>query len=239
MKIGVGLIVKGGKEFIEKWIKGAEQITTQIFVVDNEADVEVKNILINHPKVKQYHIQKGMERNQSRDYQKLLNMAREEDCNWMFNIDIDEIIPEVDVESFVEHLLNTTDESVGFPLVEMRDNDNTFMHIPWNNDGLKQARLCHKCYKILSHFEFNQKDVHGISIPHNCKAGTAFPMPIKHYGHYTKKLRDEKKKYYSQKNFKDVTEKNAPWLDDKVKLGDFNELAKGHFPIVKIKEEKK
>ena len=67
-----------------------------------------------------------------------------------------------------------------------------------------QPRICHKAYKILSHFEFNIKDKHGCSIPHNCKAGNIINIKLQHFGHMTKELRDEKRKKYE--NTKDKKE---------------------------------
>ena len=70
-----------------------------------------------------------MGRNQSRDYQKILEMAREEDCTWILNLDIDEYIPKFDMDYLLGHLLNTKDSSVGFPLFEMRDDDNHYVKV--------------------------------------------------------------------------------------------------------------
>ena len=54
MKLGIGLVIKGGEQFIDDWIKVAEKITDTIIVVDNGTDKEVRDILINHKHVKRY-----------------------------------------------------------------------------------------------------------------------------------------------------------------------------------------
>lgn len=214
MKLGIGLIVKGGEEFIEKWIKAIEKFADIILVIDNGADILVRNWLITHPKIKQYHIQKNMDRNQSRDYQKILEMAREEECNWIWNIDIDEIVEDFVKLLFESHLLNTKDTSVGFPLFEMRDDEKHYVMVRDGDSSLKHARLVHKCYKVLSHFKFDEKDIHGCSIPHNCTPGEMYPILIKHFGHYTKKLREEKRKQFATEEYKDKAESYNTWLEE-------------------------
>ena len=218
--LAVGLVVKGGKQFIENWVKSAEKIADIWFVIDNNADEEVRNILINHPNTKQYLIQKNMERNQSKDYQKIMEMAREEDCMWVWNLDIDETIIIFDRPQMFEHLLNTRDDSIGFPLFEMRGDDNHYVMVNDCSPVLKHARLVHKCYKVLSHFKFNEKDKHGQSIPHNCKSGEMLPIPIKHYGHFTPELREEKRQQYKSLNpGKDMHELEQTWLcEDESKI---------------------
>ncbi len=215
LKLAVGLVVRGGKEFIEKWIKSAEKIAHIILVVDNGADVEVVQTLLKHPKVKQYHRQLDMGRNQSRDYQKILEMAREEDATWIWNIDIDEIIPDYHPLPFLQALLNLKDNSIGFPLFEMRGDDKHYVVVRDADKSFKDARLVHKCYKVLSHFKFNEKDIHGISIPHNCQTGDGiYPLPIQHFGHYSKQLRAEKRKMYGTKATKDKAESSNTWLEE-------------------------
>ncbi len=214
MRVAVGLVVKGGKEFIKKWISCAEKMCHVILVVDNGADPEVRKILIETPKVKRYLIQKDLERNQSRDYQKILDMAREEDCQWVWNLDIDEYVPKINEQSFALGLLNCQEESVGFPLFEMRNDDKHYVMVYDPDKTEKHARLVHKCYKTLSHFKFDDKDKHGVSIPHNCKAGPLLFIPIQHFGHYTKKMRDEKRKVYILNKFKDKSEMNASWMEE-------------------------
>jgi len=229
MKLAVGLVVQGGKEFIDKWIECAIKIADVIFVVDNGADIEVRNKLIDLVKVKQYLYQKDMGRNQSRDYQKILDMAREEDCTWVINLDIDELFAEFDIEALKNYLLNTKDASIGFPLLEMRNDDNHYIMIKDSDGTFKQARLCHKCYKILSHFKFNEKDIHGASIPHNCTPGAMVPLPIKHFGHYTKEMREEKKSQYIKNEFKDLHEQDATWMkeDNEVEIREFDKFIEG------------
>jgi len=236
MKLAVGLVVQGGKEFIDQWLKSVEQFKCMIFVVDNDADSEVKVKLINHPQMKQYHIQKNMGRNQSRDYQKILEMAREEDVDWVWNLDIDEFIPNFNVNLLSDFLLNTKCTSIGLPLFEMREDDNHYVMITDCTPTLKDARLCHKIYKVQSHFEFNEKDVHGISIPHNCPSGDTFPLPIKHFGHYSKELREKKRNYYKEHSFKDLSEQNSTWLEEdesKITIKEFDKFVKERFPIIK------
>ena len=227
MKLAIGLVVKDGKELIDKWIESADRIADVIFVIDNGADQDVKDKLITHPKVKHYLIQKDMGRNQSRDYQKILEMAREEDCTWIWNIDIDEIVPKIDIMQLKQTLLNTSADSIGFPLFEMRNDDKHYVMINDIDGTLKDARLSHKCYKVLSHFAYNQKDKHGTPIPHNCKPGKMFFAPIKHYGHFNETLRNKKKKQYIENNFKDKSELNATWMendDSKVEIREFNKF---------------
>ncbi len=219
MKIAIGLVVKGGKQFIDKWISCAEQIGDIILVVDNGTHAEVNQILINHPKVKQYHIQKDMGRNMSRDYQKVLEMAREEDCQWVWNLDIDDYIPTMNLYEFKKFLLNTYNQSIAFPCFEMRGDANHYIMIPYptekgEKEKLKHARICHKCYKVLSHLKFDEKDKHGISIPHNCIPGGLVTIPFQHFGHYTKELREEKRKQYTTEKFKDEREREAIWMEE-------------------------
>jgi len=235
MKLAIGLIIKNGEQFVDEWIKSAERIGDIFLVVDSGVKEKERNKLINHPKTKQYLIQKNMERNQSRDYQRILDMAKEENCDWVWNIDIDEIVPKFDIEMLKAYLLNAKDVSVGFPLFEMRNDDEHYVMVKDCTSKLKHARLCHKCYKVLSHFEFNQKDKHGTAIPHNCLAGEIFPIPIKHFGHYNKTLREEKKKQYLEHNFKDMSELNATWMkeDDEVEIKKFDKKIKEMFPPLK------
>lgn len=226
MKIAIGLVVKGGKQFIDQWKECAERIADVIFVIDNGADNEVKQKLINFSKVKQYLIQKDMGRNQSRDYQKILDMAREENCDWVWNLDIDEYVPKFDVNQLLFHLINTKDNSVGFALFEMRNDNEHYIMIELPGLKPSHARTCHKLYKVLSHFEFNINDYHGCSIPHNCAPGITIKLPIQHYGHLTKELRKEKKKCYT-KDVEDKEELLGSWMkEDKdvviKKWGDFS-----------------
>ena len=227
MKLVIGLVVKGGKQFIDKWIDNIERIKCGVIVVDNGADLDVRNKLINHKYILQYHIQNDKDRNQSRDYQKILDMAREEDADWIWNLDIDEYVPEIDIEHLLNYLLNTRDDSVGVPLFEMRNDDQHYVLVADMDGKLKHGRMCHKIYKVHSHFAFNQKDKHGSSIPHNCKAGELYFMPYQHYGHLTKEQRDQKKKEYEKFNFKNYCELKGNWMkeDDEVEIkewGDWN-----------------
>lgn len=213
MKLGIGLVVKGGKEFIEDWIKCTSKIADWIFVVDNGTDKEVRDILIPHPAVKRYHIQKRLERNQSRDYQIILEDARKENCQWIWNIDIDEYIPKINMQEFIYFLVNCEKESIGFPMFEMRGDKEHFVMVRDPGKKLKDGRLVHKCYKVLSHLEFDEKDKHGQAIPHNCERDKTFiPIPIHHYGHMTKKLRDEKRKKVGE--WKDDEEERQTWMEE-------------------------
>ncbi len=214
MRLAIGLVVKNGKEFINRWVSCAEKMCHSIFVIDNGADKEVKEKLMNHKLVKQYLIQKDMGRNQSRDYQKILEMAREEDCQWVWNLDIDEYVPEINMNNFFLELLNTRDNSIGFPLFEMRNDDKHYIMVKEYDGTDKHARLVHKCYKTLSHFKFDEKDKHGTSIPHNCNPGMIIFYPIQHFGHYSKKMRDEKRKTFKEEKFKDKSEQEAIWMEE-------------------------
>jgi len=218
MKIGVGLVVKGGKQFLKDWIISAERIADVIFVIDNEADDIVKSTLIKHPKVKRYIIQKGLERNMSRDYQQILDLARDENCDWLWNIDIDEYIPEFDKLALKQTLLNVSDTTIGFPLLEMRGDRKHYVMVKDKTKELKDCRLVHKCYKVLSHFAYNLKDKHGSATPHNCICNIRFiPIVIQHYGHMTKELRDEKRE--RGKEGKDNYEHKSTWMEeDETKL---------------------
>jgi len=213
--LAIGLVVKDGEQFIDKWIQSAEKIGDCWFIIDNGLAIPSRQKLINHPNTKRYLIQKDLERNMSRDYQKILEMAREEDCNWIWNLDIDEVVPEINHLELLGFLLNSTDDSIGFPLLEMRGDDKHFVMIKDCSTQLKHARICHKCYKVLSHFKFNEKDKHGVSIPHNCKAGGVIDIFIQHFGHYTKELREEKRQQYKTINpGKDFQELDQSWMED-------------------------
>ena len=219
MRVGVGLVVKDGDQFIEKWLKSAEKIADVIFVVDNSGDKLTRSMLITHPKVKYYKLQKGLERNMSRDYQQILEMAREEDVQWVWNIDVDEIIPVYNKIDMFPFLINTRSESVGFPLFEMRGDDKHFVRVKEADGTLRDARGVHKCYKVLSHLEFNKNDKHGRSIPHNCKVDVVVNIPIQHFGHLTKKLRTEKLKFYNDhskgpSSYLDIAETGAEWMKE-------------------------
>lgn len=214
----IGLVVKDGKEFINKWIETVSKISGYWYIIDNGADKEVKNLLINHPYTKRYLIQ-NQERNMSRDYQKILDFAREDDMLWIWNIDIDEL-PQLEdkrnIKDLYTYLINTQEESVGTPLFEMREDLEHYVMIKDFTGKLKHGRTCHKLYKALSHFEFNLKDKHGQAIPHNCKAGQTLAIPIKHLGHLTKELREKKRKCYDGNTFKDNQEQIQTWLEEDV-----------------------
>lgn len=219
MRLGVGLVIKNGDQFIDKWLDSAERIADVIFVVDNDGTERSTTMLALHSKVKYYKLQKGLERNMSRDYQQLLDMAREENVDWLWNIDIDEIVPTFDKKQFMSMLVNTRNESIGFPLFEMRDDDKHYVRVRENDGSLKDARCVHKCFKVLSHLAYNQKDKHGKSIPHNCKVDIIINIPIQHFGHLTKELREEKRKFYKEhsdntKNFSDASENRAEWMKE-------------------------
>ena len=213
MKLGIGLVVKEGKEFITQWIQCAEQIADVIYVIDNGADIETFTILMNHPKVKYYLIQKDLERNMSRDYQKILDIAREDDCEWILNLDIDEYIRQLPLSMFRVFLLDYTESSIAFPMIEMRNDNQHFVKIKDNTDDLKLARMVHKCYRTLSHFEFDKRDKHGCSIPHNCpRTKQAINIIIEHYGHITKEMRDKKREKMGYE--KDSVELTGSWMED-------------------------
>jgi len=156
-KIAIGLVVKGGKQFIDQWIESAKRCGDIILVIDNDADPEVREKLINHPKVFQYHRQHFEKRNMSRDYQKILEMAREEKCQWVWIMDHDKYVPEFDMDSLRHYLLNTHDQSVGFPLFEMRNDDDHYVMIPKKGEVDKHARMSHEMYKVQSHFAYDIK----------------------------------------------------------------------------------
>lgn len=213
MKLAIGIVVKNGKQFIEQWIESAERVGCIILVIDNDADPEVREKLINHKQVKQYHIQHNMGRNMSRDYQKILDMGREENATWIWNIDIDEVVPEFDVKQFAFYLANTTDDCVGFPMFEMRNDNEHYIMIEDGVNTPKHARIGHKLYKVLSHFEFNLKDYHGCAIPPNCKPGKVINTPLQHFGHYTKEMRDLKRNCYTE-DPADKAELSGSWMKE-------------------------
>lgn len=227
--LAIGLVVKGGKEFIDKWLESASQLGQALFVVDNGADEEVRQKLINYPRTLRYLIQKT-DRNMSRDYQKLLDMAREENFTWLFNMDIDEGILNSDYRKLYDYLLNTRDDSVGFPMFELRNDSDHYVMVKDCTTVLKHARLVHKCFKILSHFKYNEMDLHGQAIPHNCKVGETYNMIMKHYGHMTKELRDKKREYYKSENKgKDSNELEQTWMEEdesKITIKSISELLK-------------
>jgi hypothetical protein len=226
MKLVIGLVVKGGNEFIDKWIKSAEEICDNWFIIDNDADVEVREKLLNHKNTKRYLYQPGLEKNMSRDYQKILDFAREDNYDWIWNLDIDEIIDltisktKITKKMFLDYLINVKDESIGLPLFEMRNDLKHYVMVTEYDNTLKHARLCHKIYKNLSHFKFNEKDKHGQSIPHNCRQGGLFMIFILHLGHMTKELRDKKRKEYKENeiknsDLKDMIEiKYTTWFEE-------------------------
>lgn len=205
--------MKDGKEFIKQWLHCVENIADEIYVIDNGADNEVFIELINHPKVTHYLIQRNQERNMSRDYQKILDIAREQNCDWILNLDIDEYIRYIPVNIFKDYLRDSEDDSIAFPMIEMRNDNKHFVKINDSTDELKIARMVHKCYKVLSHLKFNEKDKHGCSIPHNChRTKQALNIIIEHYGHMTKELRDEKRKKIGES--KDSDELLGSWMED-------------------------
>ena len=226
MKLIIGLVVKGGKEFIDKWVESIERIGCDYIVIDNGADKIVRDKLINHPKMLQYHIQKFPNRNQSRDYQKILDMAREEKADWVWNLDIDEYVPKIDMSFLYFKLLNATGFSVGFPLIEMRNDGEHYVMIKESNNELRDGRLVHKLYKVCSHFEFDKNDIHGCSIPHNCSREKGFiPIIIQHFGHMTPELREEKRN--REGHVKDMDEHSQTWLEEdesKITINEFKEL---------------
>jgi len=231
-EIACGLVVKGGKEFIDKW-KNNIPLFDMIFVIDNGADKEVKEALMNNCKVKQYLMQNTY-RNSSRDYQKLLNMAREEKCKWIWMVDIDEEIIGTSNQQIKEFLINNNDESGAFPLVEMRNDENHYVTYRG-----KDARGCHKVFKPLSHFKYDLEDTHGSAIPPNCNLGNVIPILIKHYGHMTKEMREKKRKQYIEfikknKNENDVLELEQVWF--KEELGENDEIRDINELIQRMKE---
>lgn len=214
VKLCIGLVIKNNDAFVNKWIDSANRTGDIFIIIDNGISKESREKLINHPKTKYYFIQKELERNMSRDYQKILEIAREEDCTWIFNLDSDELVSEFDTNILMSTLLNTKDNSIGFPLFEMRGDDKHYVKVNDMDGTLKDARMCHKCYKVLSHFKFNEKDKHGTSIPHNCSPGQAINIPIQHFGHFSKALREEKRKMYGNESYKDFMEDKNSWLEE-------------------------
>jgi len=228
MKLLIGLVVKGGKEFIDKWIGTVERMNCPFVVVDNGADFYTREVLLAHKQMLQYHIQKFPNRNQSRDYQKILEMAREEKVDWVFNLDIDECIPKINMDFLNFYLLNTNKQSIGLPLIEMRNDDKHYVMIKEFDSTLRDGRLVHKIYKVLSHFKFDENDIHGCSIPHNCQREKEhIPIIIQHYGHLTKELREEKRQRSGHK--KDNDEHLQTWLEEdesKITIKLFKDLEK-------------
>ena len=226
MKLIIGLVIKDGEQFIDKWIESIERIGCGFLVVDNGTDESVKTQLIRHPQMVQYHIQKFSDRNQSRDYQKILEMAREEKADWVWNLDIDECIQKIDMGELMFTLLNSTQPSIGLPLIEMRNDDQHYVMIKEANNELRDGRLCHKLYKVLSHFEFDKNDIHGCSIPHNCSRDKKYiNIIIQHFGHMTKELREEKRNRIG--HIKDKDEHTQTWLEEdesKITINSFKEM---------------
>ena len=218
MRILIGLVVKDGKDFIDKWIESIERIGCKFLVVDNGADYSVRQLLQSHPQMVQYHIQTFPNRNQSRDYQKILEMAKEEKADWVWNLDIDEIVPYFNVDRFNYILLNSDCPSIGLPLVEMRNDDKHYVQIMDGDSTLKDGRLVHKIYKTLSHFAFDKNDIHGCSIPHNCERQKHhINLLIQHFGHYTKELREQKRE--REGHTKDEDEHLQTWMrEDESKI---------------------
>ena len=238
MKIACGLVVKNGKEFINQWIKCAEQFD-EIYVIDNYADKEVRDILFKHPKIKHYHIQKT-HRNFSRDCQKLLDIAKEEKADWLWILDIDEEIYNFNIDILKGYIDTIFDQSIGVLLLEMWNDPEHFITMKGFDE-----RVCHKCFKVLSHLEYDLNDTHGGSLPPNCMQGAVTSLIVKHYGHMNKKLRDEKRKMYKEfakTNPIDQAELDAPWMkeDNDEEIKEFKNYSKLNLAEdVKKKEDEK
>ncbi len=115
-KICIGLVVTQGKEFLDTWLDTVNRFGDFICVVDNDADPEVREAILKHPKLKQYRIQKKDKVNMSRDYQQILDMARDEHADWVWILDIDKYIPEVDNEVIKNFLIDYNGQSLGYAL---------------------------------------------------------------------------------------------------------------------------
>ena len=168
---------------------------------------------------KQYHFQNYPIRNMSRDYNKILEYAHEEKCKWVWLIDFDEYIPEIELYRFKGMLLNCKSDCVSFPLFEMRGDINHYIMVKDMDGSLKHARKCHKCYKVLPHTAYTVNDEHSAVIPDTCLfRDEIYWFPILHLGHMTKNLREEKRKMYSKDmeefGYDDKGELQSNWLTE-------------------------
>lgn len=224
VRIGVGLVGINGKNFISDWIESADRCGDCFLVVDNGIDREAREKIIKHPKTKHYHIQHYPYRNMSRDYQKILEYAREEKCQWVWIMDFDKLVSEVDIVELKSFLLDTNVESVSFPLFECRNDIDHYVMVKDKNNVPKHARLSHEMYRVKSHFEYDTRDEHSGVLPQNCKCEDCLLwIPIKHLGHMTKELREEKRqKYIKDKEmfgYDDKGELTSEWLcEDESKI---------------------
>ena len=217
MKIGIGLVIgdvpKSVKNmFFENYGNMSINIADILFVIDNTKD-GIKDIIKTWKfQTISYIKNEDNSRNMSRDYQKILNMARFYNCDWLFLLDIDEVLTGIIKEDVIEAIQNNpVYESFGFTLYEMV---NDFKHyIPLSKK--QDFRVCHKLFKTSPHLFFNIYDKHGQCMPHNCPAGPILKSKLLHFGHFNKELRDFKKKQYSSyvsDNNKDKEELEAIWF---------------------------
>ena len=210
-KIIIGLVCGNGKQWVEKWYEQAHRIGDDIIVIDNSTD-GTGEYFLNKPKVAFYLKNKYNDRHMSRDYQRILDLARSIGATWIFNLDLDEFVsPTCTNYNFLELVNNTTGvgyaSTYGFILFEMIDDDQHFMKTEYD------CRLVHKFYKVLSHYKYDLTDKHGSSIPHNIETlGPCVNFKIQHFGHYTKELRDQKINMYTNGSKKDKEEIFSPYL---------------------------
>ncbi|MFW9882184.1 MAG: hypothetical protein ACFFG0_54665 [Candidatus Thorarchaeota archaeon] len=232
LKIGIGLVGRWGNQFVDKWIESANRSGDVFLVVDNGIDKEAREKIINHPKTKHYHIQNYPSRNMSRDYQKVLDYAKEEKCDWVWIMDFDKYVPDFNIYGLKGFLLDSNEESISFPLFKCRGDNKHYVMINDKDGQLKHARLAHEMYRVKSHFCYDIRDEHSGVIPQNCKAEDRLIwIPIHHFGHMTKELREEKRqKYIKDKEefgYDDKGELSAPWMEEdetKIVVKEFSEI---------------
>jgi hypothetical protein len=219
MKIIIGLVVGNlseeyRKKWTERWYIQALRLGDEIIVIDNSTD-GTGEYFLNKPRVAFYLKQKHNERHMNRDYQRILDLGRSIKAEWILNIDIDEIIDPIADYDSLQYMIggNSTPfefhNNYRFLLFEMRDDENHYVQISG-----KDCRPVSKFYKVMTHLQFDMNNIHGSSVPENLEVGPIMNIKVKHLGHMTKDLREEKRNRYKLSSEKDILEQNADWLKE-------------------------
>lgn len=228
MRLIIGLVVgnvmeKYRKNWCERWYKQALRLGTDIIVIDNSTD-GTGEFFLNREKVIYYLKQSYNQRNMNRDYQTILNLTRIIHGDWILNIDIDEEYePNITLDKLL-YIINGNLEgkyysSYKFILYDMREDE---IHYSLLNG--KDCRAVCKIFKVMPHLQYDLYNVHGTPVPENLEDGPILNIKIKHYGHWTKELREEKRKCYNTTMDRDLLEQNADWLKDEVETRELPEI---------------